>query len=317
MIVARSLEDVVFQKQSVLTVGTFDGVHRGHEAIIREVTRRSKSLGGARSVVVTFDPHPKEIVGSGPVAFLASLDERLSIFRALGVDLAFVVAFTYDFSRLTSREFFERFIVCGVGVSDVIVGHDHMFGRDREAGFRELRKMGEETGFTASVVEPITVDGAIVSSSAIRAMLSAGEVTRAAKFLGREYGIGGRVVHGDGRGRELGVPTANIQPAFAKKLVPHGGVYIVRVIRQAAEHFGMLNIGTRPTFGPDDRTTIEVHLFGFDGDLYGETVEVRFLKRLRDERKFSSVDELRRQLQTDRSESLAFVAAQSTVQASS
>ena len=132
MIVARSLEEVACQQNSVVTVGTFDGVHRGHVAIIREVLSRSRSRG-ARSVVVTFDPHPKEIVGPAPVAFLASLEERLSRFRQLGIDLAFVVSFTYDFSRLTSREFFERYLVRGVGLSDVIVGHDHMFGRDREA----------------------------------------------------------------------------------------------------------------------------------------------------------------------------------------
>ncbi len=316
MIVARSLGEVAYERNSVVTVGTFDGVHCGHEAIIREVTARSKTRG-ARSVVVTFDPHPKEIVGSGPVAFLASLEERLSKFRELGIDLAFVVAFTFDFSRLTSREFFERYIVRGVGVSDVIVGHDHMFGRNREAGFRELQKMGGESGFSASVLEPVTVDGDIVSSSSIRRMLSEGDVSRAARFLGREYGVRGLVVHGEGRGKELGVPTANIEPDFAKKLIPSGGVYVVRVIRAGSEQFGMLNIGQRPTFGPDGRRTLEVNIFAFDGELYGESVEVRFLKRLRDERKFSSVDDLRRQLQIDRSESLAYIAAQSTAQASS
>ena len=179
MKVARSLDEVVFDKNTVVTVGTFDGVHRGHVAIMERLKDRAAARG-ARSVVVTFDPHPKEVLGAGPVYLLASLDERLEAFRGVGVDLAFVVRFTYEFSRQTSTEFFERYIVRGLGVSEVIVGHDHMFGRDREAGFEELQAMGRQDDFTASAVEAITVEGKIVSSSAIRKLLASGTVDEAA-----------------------------------------------------------------------------------------------------------------------------------------
>jgi riboflavin kinase/FMN adenylyltransferase len=318
MIVARSLAEAAFERNSVVTVGTFDGVHRGHVAIFRELISRAKARA-ARSVVVTFDPHPKEVVGTAPVFLLASLEERLTGFRALGVDVALVIRFTYEFSRQSSREFFERFIIGGVGVSEVIVGHDHMFGRDREAGFVELQSMGAEAGFTSTAVDAVTVEGKIVSSSAIRALLGDGNVAEAANLLGRNYAVRGAVVRGDGRGRELGVPTANIEPEFARKLVPANGVYVVRVVLPGGEKpFGMLNIGVRPTFEAAlGRRAMEAHLFDFDGDLYGQSVEVQFLKRLRDEQKFSSAQELVSQLQKDRSESLAVIAAQSTVHASS
>jgi riboflavin kinase/FMN adenylyltransferase len=312
MIVVRTPADPAYAQNSVVTVGTFDGVHRGHVAIIREVVSRAAARG-ARSVVVTFDPHPKEVVGTGPVFLLASLEERLEKFRALGVDLAFVIGFTYEFSRQTSREFFERYIVRGLGVAEVIVGHDHMFGRDREAGFEELRGMGLEAGFTSTAVEAVTVEGKIVSSSAIRRLLGEGDVAEAAKLLGRSYAVRGPVVRGDGRGRTLGVPTANVVPEFARKLIPANGVYVVRARTPRAEKFGMLNIGVRPTFHGDQGTrTMEAHLFDFEGDLYGQVIEIEFLQRLRDERKFGSPAELLRQLQTDRSASMALIAAQST-----
>lgn len=316
MIVARRLEEVVFDRASIVTVGTFDGVHLGHQAIIRELVARAES-SSARSVVVTFDPHPKEIVGTSPVHVLAAPDERVAKFRELGVGMTFVITFTYEFSRLTSREFFEQYMVRGVGVSEIIVGHDHMFGRDREAGFAELQKMGASAGFTARAVEPVTVGGKIVSSTAVRRMLVRGDVGEAARFLGREYSVRGTVVRGDGRGKSLGIPTANIAPEFASKLIPANGVYAVRVGMPGAERFGMLNIGVRPTFGPKDERTLEVNIFDFDGDLYGSTLELRFLHRLRDEQKFASVEALVGQLQKDRSDALALIAAQSTLPASS
>jgi riboflavin kinase/FMN adenylyltransferase len=308
MIVARTLEEIAFDRNSVVTVGTFDGVHRGHVAIIGELTGRARARK-ARSVVVTFDPHPKEVVGTGPVYLLASLEERLEAFRALGVDLAFVIAFTYEFSRQTSTEFFERYIVRGVGLSEVIVGHDHMFGRDREAGFEELRALGSKDGFVPSAVEAVTVEGKIVSSSAIRRLLGEGNVDEAGALLGRPYRVRGVVVRGDGRGRTIGIPTANVEQDFARKLIPANGVYAVRVRTMGQERGGMLNIGVRPTFGASGARTMEVHLFSWDADLYGQPIEVEFLKRLRDERTFASPEELIRQLQIDRSESMAYLAA--------
>src|SRR5271169_5712769 len=184
MIVARSLNDVKYNVNSVVTVGTFDGVHRGHRSILNELTTRAEMRHG-RSVLITFDPHPREVVGKGSVQWLTTLDERMTLLQPTGIDVALVLQFTYEFSRQSSREFYEKYVVRGLGVSEVIVGYDHMFGRDREAGIHELRSMGQEYGFTISVIDPVSVKGTIISSSAVRELLRKGNVEQAGKFLQR------------------------------------------------------------------------------------------------------------------------------------
>ncbi len=303
MIIARSPSEISRDENTILTVGTFDGVHQGHRAIVEELISRAKKHS-SRTVVVTFEPHPKEVVGKGEVHLLAGLDERLDLLRKLGVDTVLVLQFTHAFSRLTPREFFENYIIKYVGVREVVVGHDHMFGRNREAGILELQQIGKEHGFTAVAVNPVLVDDQIVSSSFIRETLQKGEVEKASRLLGRRYNLNGIVVKGDGRGREIGFPTANIQPDTPKKLVPLEGVYCVEVLVDAHKHVGMLNIGVAPTFGPGRTRTVEVHLFDVNETLYGHSLEVRFLRRIREEKKFSSKEQLIEQLQHDRSECL-------------
>src|ERR1041385_2978445 len=228
MIVARSLQEINHQANSVVTVGTFDGIHVGHRTIINELITRARKRDG-RSVVVTFDPHPREVVGRGPVKLLSSLDERLDMFKQLGVDAALVLQFTYEFSRQTSFEFYERYVVNGVGVKEVIVGYDHMFGRDREAGVKELQQMGAQIGFSAIAVPPVSMNGEVISSSRIREYLMRGDVEKTEQLLSRPYSLEGTVVQGDKRGASLGFPTANIRPLFENKLVPAEGVYFVQV----------------------------------------------------------------------------------------
>lgn len=309
MIVARSLAGISYEPLSVVTVGTFDGVHVGHQSIIGEARSRANNLGG-RVVVITFEPHPREILSQEPVKLLLSLEERLEALERLGIDCVLVLQFTYEFSRQSSRDFYQRYVVQGVGVREVIVGYDHMFGRDREAGVDEVRRMGEEFGFRSISVGPVSVNGEVASSSKIREALGRGEVERAEKFLGRPYTMKGTVVRGDGRGASLGFPTANLLPAFAKKLVPGPGVYCVSVVVADRLFNGMLNIGTRPTFnGGTGSQSIEVHLFDFSGSLYDMPLQVGFLKRLRSEQKFSSKEELIQQLHRDREESLQFLAS--------
>jgi riboflavin kinase/FMN adenylyltransferase len=307
MHVARSLNDVTRNGESVVTVGTFDGVHLGHRSIIDELTRHAQANAG-RSIVITFEPHPREVVGRGPVKLLTTPEERLRLLSDLGVDITLILEFTYEFSRLSSREFYQHFVVNGVGASDVVLGYDHMFGRNREAGIQEVIQMGKEYGFRAHSVPPTKIDGETVSSTVIRSQLLAGDVQRAAQLLGRPYSMEGRVVRGSGRGAELGFPTANIQPTFEKKLVPADGVYVVSAKVGGTTRYGMTNIGHRPTFGEGERT-IEVHTFDFDGNLYGEVLELHFLRRLRAEQRFESQTELVEQLRRDREESLKFIHA--------
>jgi riboflavin kinase/FMN adenylyltransferase len=311
MIVARSLDDLRKDSNSVVTVGTFDGVHLAHQEIVREVVQRAAMEGG-RSVVVTFDPHPKEVVASakGPVSLLTTIAERIEILSGSGIDVLFIIEFTREFSRLSSHEFYERYLVNGTGVGEVVVGYDHMFGRDRQGTIEELLGMGKTFGFTVHAFHPYTVNGEIVSSTLIRKALAAGDVERARIFLGRNYSLHGSVVRGDGRGTTIGFPTANIKPDSQRKLIPARGVYLVAATVRETRVFGMLNIGVVPTFTDGVRQTMEVHLFDFAEEIYDEQLTITFLKRLRDERKFPSAQELVQQLERDKQESLRFIAEQ-------
>lgn len=310
MIVARSLGEITHSVDSVVTVGTFDGVHRGHEAILTELRAQALTLR-CRSVVITFEPHPREVVGRGPIQRLTTLEERLDLLGRAGIDLTLVLEFTYAFSRQTPREFYETSVIRGVGVRGVVVGHDHMFGRDREAGIAELGALGQEYGFTETMVPPVSIEGSVVSSSRIREELLRGQVEHAARMLGRPYGFDGTVVPGDGRGASLGFPTANLQPVSAAKLIPAEGVYCVGVrMDDGRKGFGMMNIGVRPTFAAAaPQRTIEVHVFDSGEAFTGRRLGVDLLRRLRPERKFDSAADLVAQLHVDREECLKYIGA--------
>ncbi|MGA2623673.1 MAG: bifunctional riboflavin kinase/FAD synthetase [Bacteroidota bacterium] len=306
MNVVHSENDILRETESIVTIGTFDGMHLGHRAIIDEVLSRAKTHQG-RSVVLTFTPHPREVVGRVPVKYLSNLEERLDILATMGIDVTLVLKFTYEFSRLSSREFYQRYVVQRVGVRQVVVGHDHMFGKDREAGVRELQQIGWDLGFTAVTVPPVVVNDEVVSSTAIREHLLRGEVDLSERLLGRPYALQGFVVKGDGRGVELGFPTANIEMDYPNKLLPASGVYLVRADLGPKRLHGMLNIGVRPTFETDHRQTVEVHLFDFHDEIYGERLNVSFIKRLRDEKKFSSRNDLTAQLRQDQRECMKYL----------
>jgi riboflavin kinase/FMN adenylyltransferase len=269
------------------------------------VVRRAKARS-ARSVCFTFDPHPKEIVGKGGylVEILTTMEERILLFEELGFDLAVVLHFTYEFSRQTPREFYEKYIVNGVGITEEVEGYDHMFGRDREGGIEEMKRIGNEFGFAVTILPPFTVDGEVISSTKIRHLLREGDVRRAARYLGREYALEGTVIRGVGRGVVLGFPTANLEPVSGKKLVPRDGVYFVRVLLGKEGYFGMMNIGNRPTFETDHVRTIEVNIFDFDQAIYGERLRIQFLQRIRDEIRFATAAELVQRMQLDRAECL-------------
>jgi riboflavin kinase/FMN adenylyltransferase len=293
MHIYRSLPEVVFNKNSVLSIGMFDGLHRAHQEILSHVVKRAEAIQG-RSVIVTFEPHPKEIVSQGKnnVELLSTLNEKLSFFEKFGIDTVFIIPFTFEFSRLSFTEFYSQYIINGIGVAEVIEGYNHQFGRDREGGMDQIVELGKKHNFSVKALPLIKEGDAIISSSTIRQLLREGNIPTANKILGYEYSFSGVVVRGHGRGKKLGYPTANIKLDTPKKLVPKIGVYAVHIHVRGIWYHGMMSIGFNPTFDDVHERTTEVHIFDFDMDIYDDTVTVRCIERTRDEMKFSSVDDL-------------------------
>lgn len=294
------LDDVDRDPHTVLTVGTFDGVHAGHRAILDTVVEKAKE-GEARSVLVTFDPHPRNIINPGEagIKLLTTIQERSEILNELGIDKMVVIPFDRDFSLLSSEEFVRDIIYEKIGVSQFVIGYDHQFGRNREGTIETIENLGKELGFDAYVVSKHEIGEQTVSSTAIRqAIGEEGDMEQAADFLQRPYRLNGTVIHGEKRGKEIGYPTANIKPEHLQKVIPKDGVYAVRVRVMDNWFKGMMNIGTRPTF-QDKMRTLEVNLFDFDQNIYGKEVQIRFFNRIRDEVKFDGINELIQQLQKD------------------
>jgi len=301
VIQARSISETGPRKDSVCTIGSYDGIHRAHQKIITEVKERA-DLRNMRSIVITFDPHPKEIVKSkkGPVELLTTLDERIAVMEKMNIDVLFIIPFTFEFSRLSSKEFYKQYIVEGLGAREVVVGYDHMFGRDRESGIKDIVDLGNTFGFSVHTVPPYYVDDEVVSSTKIRNLIKDGDVERAAEFLGWTFSFRGKVIRGDGRGATIGFPTANVIPVHEKKLIPGHGVYFVTGDIDGKTIPGMMNIGTRPTFKNDGHVVMEIHFLENVGELYESHITVSFHKKLRDEQKFDSADALIKTLEADK-----------------
>ena len=296
--------------RSVVTTGTFDGVHLGHQAIVRYLVERAGETGGVPTVV-TFDPHPREVLRGEHVPLLTTLDERAAALARLGVERFVVVPFSRDLSLLDPEAYVRDVLVGRVGMQEIVVGYDHRFGR-RAAGDRSLLEaMGPALGFTVDVIpEQVAGDVTVSSTEVRRLLLERGDAARAAELLGRPYRMTGAVVRGDQRGRTIGYPTANLQLPDPAKLVPRDGVYAVRArLGNGPEAGGMMNVGRRPTFEADGGRTVEVHLFDTDADLYGRTLTVDVVARLRDEARFDGVGALVAQLGRDAEAARAALAA--------
>ncbi len=295
------LKDIIHQSNTVVTVGTFDGVHEGHRALMETVVAKAKKRG-ARSVVVTFDPHPRTIINpkGSSIRLLTSLKERAEILEDIGVDELCVIPFTRDFSLLSSEEFVRDVIHSKIGISEFVIGYDHHFGKDRSGTIETLENLGPELGFDVYVVSKREMGEVTISSTVIRkAIQDDGDMRQAAQLLGRPYMLNGLVIHGDERGRKIGFPTANLQAEHPDKILPKNGIYAVKVRVDDVWYNGMMNIGVRPTF--DGLTkTLEVNIFDFDQFIYGKTVQIRFFDRIRDEKKFNGMEELKEQLGRDR-----------------
>lgn len=292
---------------STVTVGSFDGVHLGHHEVLEEVARRARAAGRA-SVLVTFDPHPLEVVNpQAAPPLLTTHAERLEILAQTPVDYALVVRFDAALAALPPDRFVREVLVPRCGMRELVIGYDHGFGRGRSGGVETLRALGAEDGFAVDVVGPVDAAEQHVSSSRIRRAVAGGDLATARALLGRPYTLSGAVVAGERRGRLLGVPTINLDVP-PRKLLPPDGVYAVRVEWPGGRAGGMMNQGGRPTFD-DGRRSLEAHLFGVDADLYGAWVRVEWVARLRDTRRFASAEELVAQLARDRAQAEAVLAA--------
>lgn len=299
MRVEVGFEQIRRDPSSVVTIGTFDGVHLGHLAIIRYLLERTTERDGI-STLVTFYPHPREVIQGRPVPVLTMIEERAAILEKIGLDRFVIIPFTKEFSRLPAEDFVADVLVNKVGVREVVIGYDHGFGHERKGNASLLREMGPRLGFEVDVIPVQVVDSHVVSSSEIRRSIETGDVETAAALLGRRYSMIGKVVAGDGRGRTIGFPTANLEIAHPQKIIPADGVYAVLVeIEDDVLHPGMMNIGVRPTVDGTTRK-IEVHLIDFEEDLYGRELRVEFVGHMRPERKFASLEELTKQLSQDR-----------------
>ncbi|PYP97269.1 MAG: hypothetical protein DMD38_06245 [Gemmatimonadetes bacterium] len=289
---------------AVLTLGTFDGMHRGHQAVLAEVTRRARA-GSLTSVLVTFDPHPLAVVNPAAAPKLLTLPaEKEDLVTAQGIERFVVMPFTPVVAQLDAEAFVRR--LCDeYAMRELVMGYDHGFGRGRAGDVELVQRLARTRDFAVAVVDAVRDNGQPISSTVIRTAIAHGDLESAARWLGRPYGIRGRVVRGAGRGRTIGIPTINLEPPDARKLLPPDGVYAVQVKLQGrgtgdgALFGGMMNQGPRPTFGEETRT-LEVHLFDFDGEVYGETVNVAWVRRLRAVQAFASRDALVAQLERDR-----------------
>ena len=282
----------------IVTVGTFDGVHRGHWSVLEEIGARAAARAG-RSVLVTFEPHPLRIVRPDAAPkMLTTMDEKKVVLAGSRLDYVVFLAFTHELREYSPRRFVTEILLAGLGMSELVIGYDHGFGRGRSGDVNTLRDIGAECGFAVDVVEAVHAGDAAISSSSIRRALAEGRLADANRGLGRPYPITGTVVSGDGRGRELGFPTANLRVHGTDKLVPAEGIYACYATVPAGRFMGALHIGPRPTF-PGADAAVEVFLLDFDGELYGCEIRLELVERLRPVAAFDSADELAEQMRAD------------------
>ncbi len=297
MKIFHGTENANILRPTVLTLGVFDGLHLGHQRIMQTVVERAKSIGVVPTAI-TFDPHPRAVLHpeSAP-PLLQTLDQRLANLEFLGIEQTIVVKFDTDFASQPAEDFLSNIVHDRLQAREVYLGQGFAFGRNRGGNIELLRSMGEKLGFVADEVDEVQLRGQRVSSSAIRELLAAGQINLARRMLGRPYGVEGVIIRGNRRGHTIGFPTANLKPH--NRVIPRYGVYATATLIDGIWRKSITNIGVRPTFETDADPSIESYIFDFDGDLYGAVLRVRFLHRIRDERKFNGIDELKAQIELD------------------
>lgn len=297
MKIFHGTENANIARPTVLTLGVFDGLHLGHQEIMRKVVERARAVD-AVATAITFDPHPRALLypDSAP-PMLQTLDQRLANLEVLGIEQTIVIPFTREFSGQPAENFLADIIYDRLQAREVYLGKGFAFGKDRGGNIELLRVMSEKLGFIADEVEEVQLRGMRISSSKIRKLLAEGYVNLARRLLGRPYGVEGVIIRGNRRGHTIGFPTANLKPQ--NRVIPKFGVYATATLIDGSWRKSITNIGVRPTFESDADPSIETYVFDFDGDLYGDVLRVRFLHRIRDERKFNGIDELKAQIEKD------------------
>ncbi|MDL1956134.1 MAG: bifunctional riboflavin kinase/FAD synthetase [Candidatus Desulfofervidus auxilii] len=297
MKVINSLEEIKkpFSK-AVITIGNFDGVHLGHQSLFQKVKERAKIIKGT-SIVITFDPHPVKVITGKHIPLITPLPRKLELIAAQGIEVTICLPFTKEFSQISAEEFVKEILIKKIGMKEIVIGYNYTFGRKREGNVELLKILGEKLGFKVHVIEPVMINGQIVSSSLVRELITAGKVDKVKDFLSRYYQVVGKVIPGHGRGgRLLGIPTANL--ALINEVFPKPGVYAVEVIYQKNRYQGVANIGFNPTFG-NNTLSVETHILDFNENIYDKTIKLNFIKRLRDEKKFKSIQDLADQIKKD------------------
>ena len=300
MLLQTDLEHITFSKDTILTIGTFDGVHLGHQKILNNLIVEAKASGW-RSVLLTFEPHPQMVIRpdrSPQIKILTTIDEKKKILEKLGLDALVVARFDQNLASKTGEEFIRDILVKTIGMSKCVIGHDHVFGKNRSGNYDLMLRLGGIYDYTVEQIQTFLCEETVVKSTLIRHLIQDGEIGKANQFLGRPYALSGIVVKGDGRGRTIGFPTANII-GDPSKLIPKKGIYACRVNYDGISYNAVTNIGSRPTFTDDSERIIEIHMLDFKDDIYNETVQADFLYRIRDEVKFHSADELKKQISED------------------
>ena len=286
------------EKESILTIGTFDGVHIGHNKILTKLVEESKK-NNLSSLIMTFFPHPRMVLQkSQEIKMIDTIDEKIHLFEKTGVDNLIIQPFDENFSKIRAKEFVEEILVKKLKIKHIIIGYDHRFGKDREASVDDLKKFGLNYKFTVEEIAAQEIHSIAISSTKIRNAILKGEIKKCNEYLGRNFMLTGEVVHGDGLGKKINFPTANIEIPETYKIIPKNGVYLVKAIINSEIYFGMMNIGVRPTIGGENKS-LEIHFFNFKDNIYNKTFSVEIICKIRDEEEFSSIDELKIQLKKD------------------
>ncbi len=298
MKIYKSIEDYKEDKRSVVTIGTFDGLHHGHQKIFRRLINTSKN-DDLCSLVLTFFPHPRMILNKyNEVKMIDTLDEKILHLKEIGIDSLIIHPFDKNFSLLSANQFIKDFLVEKLKVKHIIIGYDHRFGKGREASVKDLKDYANEFDFTVEEIHAQEIEKITISSTKIRNSINEGDLKTTEKYLGRYFKLSGKVVKGDGLGKKINYPTANIFIEEKYKIIPKDGVYFIKTKIDNKSFNGMMNIGHRPTIGSNEKS-IEVHLFDFNKDIYDKFISIEIISKIRDEKKFSSIENLKEQLEKD------------------
>jgi riboflavin kinase/FMN adenylyltransferase len=293
-----NLKSYSSEKESILTIGTFDGVHFGHNKILKKLVEEAKK-NKLSSLIMTFFPHPRMVLKtSQEIKMIDTIDEKIHLLKKTGVDNLIIHPFDENFSKIRAKEFVEEILVKKLKIKQIIIGYDHRFGRDREASVEDLKKFSLDYMFTVNEIPAQEINSIAISSTKIRDAILNGEIEKCNKFLGRNFTLTGKVVYGDGLGEKINFPTANIEIKEFYKIIPKNGVYLVKTTLNSNIYFGMMNIGIRPTIGGGNKS-LEIHFFNFKDNLYDKTISIEIINKIRDEIKFASIDKLKIQLKKD------------------